>query len=69
MIDAFSANRATCLHTDGDSTLDESMCAYHPRLDLLGGLPNVSFVKRKPKPLMTEFKTICDIETSVMKFL
>jgi hypothetical protein len=69
MIDAFNANRATRLHTDGDSTLDESMCAYQPRLDKLGGLPNVSYIKRKPKPLGTEFKTICDTETGVMKFM
>jgi hypothetical protein len=69
MIDAFNANRATRLHTDGDSTLDESMCAYQAHFDKLGGLPNVSFIKRKPKPLGTEFKTICDTETGVMKLM
>jgi hypothetical protein len=69
MLDEYNANRSEVLHTDGDSTLDESMSAYQPRLDKLGGLPNISFIKRKPKPLGTEFKTICDTETGVMKFM
>ena len=49
--------------------MDESMSAYQPRLDKLGGLANISFIKRKPKPLGTEFKTVCDTETGVMKFM
>ncbi len=31
--------------------VDESMCAYWPRTTATGGLPNISFVKRKPEPL------------------
>jgi hypothetical protein len=31
--------------------MDESMCAYWPRTTATGRLPNISFVKRKPKPL------------------
>jgi hypothetical protein len=31
--------------------VDESMCAYRPRTTATGGLPNISFVKRKPEPL------------------
>jgi hypothetical protein len=69
MLTEFNANRASILHGDGDSTLDESMSAYQPRLDKLGGLPNISVIKRKPRPLGTEFKTICDTETGVMKFM
>jgi hypothetical protein len=69
MLDEYNANRRRHLHTDGDSTLDKSMSVFQPRLDKLGGLPNISFIKRKPKPLGTEFKTICETETGVMKFM
>lgn len=31
--------------------MDESMCAYQPRTTSTGGLPNISFMKRKPEPL------------------
>ena len=34
-----------------------------------GGLPNLSFVKRKPEPLGTEFKNIVDGVTGVMTWL
>eukprot|EP00873_Tetraselmis_striata_P006477 jgi/Tetstr1/426741/TSEL_001678.t1 len=37
--------------------MDESMSAYQPRATKLGGLPNLSFIYRKPKPLGTEMKT------------
>ena len=69
IVEEFNANRARTLHNDGDVTVDESMSAYQPRLDKFGGLPNISFIKRKPKPLGTEFKTMCDTETGVMKFM
>ncbi len=69
MLIEFNANRASVFHGDGDSILDESMSAYQPRLDKLGGLLNISFIKRKPKPLGAEFKTISDTETGVMKFM
>jgi hypothetical protein len=43
------------------------MSSYHPRKDKNGGLPNISYIKRKPKPLGTEFKTTtCDANTGVM---
>ena len=32
-------------------TADESMSAFRPRTTQLGGLPNISFVMRKPEPL------------------
>ena len=69
MLDEYNANRRDVLHSDGDSTLDESMSAYQPRLDELGGLPNIAFIKQKTKPLGTEFRTICDTETGVTKFM
>ena len=35
----------------------------------VGGLPHMSWVKRKPEPLGLELKTICDGETGVMLFI
>ncbi len=69
IVDEFNAIRAKTLHNDGDASVDESMSAYRPRLDKFGGLPNISFIKRKLKPLDTEFKTMCDTESGVMKFM
>ena len=69
MIEAFNENRKRTVHSDGDATADESMSAWQPRLDKFGGLPNLSFIKRKPKPLGTEFKTVCDTKTGVMRFM
>ena len=69
IVDEINANRAKTLHNDGDVIVDENMSAYQPRLDKFGGLPNISFIKRKPKPLGTDFKAMCNTETGVMKFV
>ena len=69
MIAAFNQNRASTILRHGDSTMDESMSAWQPRKDKLGGLPNISFIKRKPRPLGSEFKTVCDTETGAMVFM
>ena len=34
------------------------MSAWRPRKDKTGGLPNISFILRKPEPLGTEFKSM-----------
>eukprot|EP00873_Tetraselmis_striata_P002117 jgi/Tetstr1/422381/TSEL_013221.t1 len=47
-------------------TFDEAMSAYQPRSTKTGGLPNISFIKRKPEPLGTEGETACDCATGVM---
>ena len=39
-------------------TIDESMSAYRPQTTKEGGLPNITFVLRKPENLGTEFKTV-----------
>ena len=69
IVEEFNANRAKTLHNGGDVTADESMSSYQPRLDTFGGLPNISFIKRKPKPLGTDFKTMGDTQTGAMKFI
>jgi hypothetical protein len=69
VIEGFNGNRARVMHHNYDKTFDESMSSYQPRKDKLGGLPNISFIERKPKPMGTEFKTACDSETCVMTFM
>ena len=43
--------------------VDESMSAWAPKTTARGGLPNISYIARKPKPLGTEFKVIADATT------
>ena len=62
----FNANRAEVLGQGLCKVLDESMSAWKPRKDKLGGLPNISYIVRTPKPLGTEFKCIVDADTCVM---
>eukprot|EP00951_Prasinocladus_malaysianus_P014339 scaffold108899_cov15-Prasinocladus_malaysianus.AAC.1 len=69
MVRDFNENRAKAIQPGMINVLDESMSAYQPRKDKLGGLPNISFIQRKPKPLGTEFKTSCDGHTGVMLHL
>ena len=46
--------------------LDETMSAFRPRSTKTGGLPNLTWLIRKPEPLGTEFKTVCCAITGVM---
>jgi hypothetical protein len=66
MVADFNTNRSEVVHFSAWGTTDESMSAYQPRVTKCGGLPNISFIKRKPKPLGTEFKTLVDAVTGVM---
>ena len=69
LIDGFNANRMKLIAGSMRKVLDESMCAWKPRTSALGGLPVITFVKRKPKPLGTEFKNVADPETGILLFL
>lgn len=66
MVADFNKNRAMMLVMGVWITMDETMSAYQPRTTKTAGLPNISFIKRKPKPLGTEAKTACDCATGVM---
>ena len=46
--------------------LDETMSAFQPRSTKTGGLPNLTWLLRKPEPLGTEFKTVCCAITGLM---
>ena len=49
--------------------IDESMSSWRTRTSAIGGLPNISFILRKPKPLGTEFKSTGCCITGVMRCL
>jgi hypothetical protein len=50
-VEAFNENRRRTVITSKSIVIDESMSAFRPRTTARGGLPNTSYVKRKPKPL------------------
>jgi hypothetical protein len=50
-IDEFNLIRKTKLTCSPWISVDETMCAWRPRSTALGGLPNISFIVRKPEPL------------------
>ena len=45
------------------------MFAFRPRTTARGGLPNISFVKRKPTPMGTELRCAADGRHGLMLFL
>ena len=59
-IEAFNNNRADNVNAALCKVADELMSAFSPQTTKSGNLPCLSFVKRKPKPLGTEMKTVCD---------
>ncbi len=68
-IDEFNKIRREKISGSTWISIDESMSSWKPRTTATGGLPNISFIMRKPKPLGTEFKsTACSI-TGVMRCL
>jgi hypothetical protein len=46
--------------------LDESMSAWRPKTSQYGGLPNLTYEPRKPKPLGTMFKNGVEAITGIM---
>ena len=50
-IDGFNLKRTKYVSASVLKVLDEIMCAWKPRKDAKGGLPHISFVARKPKPM------------------
>jgi hypothetical protein len=64
-IAAFNQNRANLIAASVIKLLDEFMSAWQPRKDKTGGLPNISFILRKPEPLGTEFKSMACSVTGI----
>jgi hypothetical protein len=63
LIDEFNKNRGKMIAASVIKLLDELMSAWCPRKSKTGGLPNISFILRKPEPLGTEFKSMACSET------
>eukprot|EP00873_Tetraselmis_striata_P036498 jgi/Tetstr1/456762/TSEL_043459.t1 len=59
MVEDFNRNMMMMLMMGVWITIDEAMSAYRPRSNKTNGLPNISFIKRKPKPLGTEGNVTC----------
>jgi hypothetical protein len=63
LIDGFNNKRARKIAASFCKVHDESMSAFKPRTTKTGGLPFLSFILRKPKPIGTEFKVTACTET------
>ena len=68
-VTGYNENRRRTIRAGKVLTMDELMAAFRPRTTKCGGLPNLSFIMRKPKPLGTEFKCVADGSTGIMLFL
>ena len=68
-IENFNLIRKLDIFTSEIRILDESMSAFRPRTTKLGGLPNISYILRKPEPLGTELKTSVCPTLNIMTFL
>jgi hypothetical protein len=69
MMIGFNNSRAQDIAASYQKVFDESMSSWRARTTQLGGLPFLSFVLRKPKPLGTEFKVVADAETGKCKHI
>jgi hypothetical protein len=65
LIDGFNDKRSRKIAASYNKVYDESMSAWRPRTTKYGGLPFLSFILRKPKPIGTEFKVIACSETGM----
>lgn len=68
-VDDFNANRKRSVIKGPAQVPDETMCAHKVRSTKSGLWPHITFVKRKPKPLGCELKSVCDGRHGVMLFL
>jgi hypothetical protein len=50
------------LHQGVYQTMGESMSAYKPRKDKLGGLPNITYIHCKPKPLGRSWRLCATVQ-------
>jgi len=65
LVQEFNQKRRNLLHTVY-LLLDESMSAWRPKTSQYGGLPNLTYEPRKPKPLGTMFKNGVEAITGIM---
>ena len=65
MLDGFNSFRKREFSASAKLNPDETMLAWKGKSGV-GGLPHLSFVKRKPGPLGLELKTCCDGQVGVL---
>jgi hypothetical protein len=66
-IEEFNERRQEILESSVWWLIDECMSAYCPRKTATGGLPNISYIERKPEPLGAEFKAAgCSVTGCLM---
>ena len=63
-VNDFNARRHELLASSSTKVMDELMSPYKPRTTPTGGLPNISYVQRKPEPLGVEAKALICAKTS-----
>ena len=68
-VEQFNLNRLKYVASSNHIALDELMMAWRPRKTKTGGLPNITFIFRKPEPLGTEFKCSTCAACNVMLFM
>ena len=68
-VDKFNENRKNNVLASFIKVMDESMSAYRPQTTKNGNLPHITFLKRKPENLGTEFKVTADAATGIFLFL
>ena len=68
-IEFFNLNRLRCIASSNHVCIDELMSAWRPRKTKTGGLPNLTYVSRKPEPLGSEFKVASCSRSKVMLHL
>ena len=69
LMNNYTKNMTEVMYASSTAVLDKSMSAFIPRTTKSGNLPNLSFIKRKPEPLGTEFKVAMDGLTGKSLFL
>ncbi|KAL7458010.1 hypothetical protein ACHAWC_009713 [Mediolabrus comicus] len=69
LIEGFNSNRKFKVAASRKKVMDELMSAYRPRTSVTGGLPNISYIQRKPEPLGSEFKVVVCPITKIMLFV
>ena len=60
VVTGFNENRRRTIRTGRVLTIDKVIAAFRPRTTKRSGLPNLSFITRKPKPLGSKFKCVTD---------
>ena len=68
-IKLFNQNRRDKILPSYLKVFDETMSAFRPRTTARGNLPHLSCIKRKPKPLGTEYKVTADTATEIFLHL